>query len=272
MKATLPNKRDGVPIKVEEVETDQVTALTHTHCYNNYDFSFLYGGIIIYTTNDGSYQVDYTGTTMSPAYRNGNHYCITANHLFSEGSGEFPCDSNWEDEAVQHDDTSNDQLVGEVYKYHQEMDYAMIPLSTGGMDPQYDVPGASWSGPISSHADSIRMGELVENDTTVEKMGVTTGPTQGQLKSDSVDKTKDCLDTNNDFYRSSANGAKGDSGGPLYTPSESGDGISMLGLVSGGPLCRTVSTACNGNYVRPHVFGPPAWHISNHWNLQFAKP
>lgn len=271
VKATLPNERDGVPIKAEEVENDQVVALTDTGCYNNYNFDHLRGGIIIKTTQDGQYPVSASGTTMAPAHRNGNHFCVTANHLFSEGSGQFPCDANWDDKADQHDTTPSSQDVGEVGKYREEMDYAMIPLSSGGMDAQYDVPNASWSGPITSHVDSLRLGELVENNTTVEKTGVTTGKTQGQINADSVDKTVDCLDTNNNFYRTGANVAKGDSGGPVYTPSESGDGISMIGLISGGPLCCTVSTEC-GEYVRPHGFGPPAWHISNEFNFQFGKP
>lgn len=266
----MPKERDGVPIKVEEIENNHVTALTDAGCVNNYSFDKLWGGIILNTSQDAQFPIYPRGSTMCTARGpDGTEYCITANHLFSDGDGEYPCDANWDDFAYQHDDTTDDQYVGEVDKYHEDMDYARLPLANLG--PKYDIASASWSGPVVGHASSTRLGELVENDTTCEKMGMKTGASQGPLTADSSDVTKDCWDTNNNAFQHHARTVVGDSGGPVYTQSESGDGISMIGLIAGTRTLPNLTTECGEN-THEEFFGPPAWHMSDHWDLSFYKP
>lgn len=278
VKSSLPNERKGVPIEVQEVENNQPAALTNVSCENNVSYDKIKAGVLILANDAGEDDAhDNIGTSMSPVSRtDGSQYLLTANHIFSQDNywlKDFPCDANWENSLYQHR-TFADQYVGDVTKYNEEMDYAMIQLNHG-MNPEFTVPSnkSTWPDTIVSHASSIRVGELVQQDTLVEQMGTTTGGTLGEIQADSEDVTIDCLDMKNKGFQCGANVSPGDSGGPVYRPTEAWDGLTMIGLASGTRRNKfdTVGTACNGNSIYTSFFGPPAWDMANHWNLNFSS-
>lgn len=240
--------------------------LTHGACVNNSSFDYARGGIWVEADYDGDGDSEESGTLTCTVKRNGNYYALTANHIFNP-DGIKSCDGNWGDDLWQHYENA-DQHVGTVDLYREEMDYAILQLDD--LDPGYDVVGSTWSGPIVTHTSDARNAELIEDGTTVEKMGSQTGGTTGELKSRSVSEDSGCVEMGGDGLRASCTVSPGDSEGPLYAESENSSGdIAMVGLVTGQRNVLPNGFDCEGDNTYKSFFGPPAWHMAQELNLEF---
>lgn len=262
---SVPDSKGNVDIKVKEVAGRDVKLLSHEGCENNGEYDTMPGGVLIMTEVDDNHSDD--GTVTCPVKRNGDDYALTANHLFLHEIDE--CLANWGKDAWQHINLSS-QYIGNVDKYNQEHDYAILKMEN--MEPKYTVKKSYWTGDIVSHVSETRLAELVSSDDTwVEKMGMKTGGTFGQIESKSESVSNGCLDFDSNGVQCSAEVGGGDSGGPMYLPSESSDGISIVGLVTGTRNWVSSGEACDGSDTYESFFGPPAWHMADHFDLTFGK-
>jgi hypothetical protein len=87
------------------------------------------------------------------------------------------------------------------------------------------------------------------NGTTVEKMGISTGKQQGVIKNMDADFKNGCPTIDSEGIRTSANTASADSGGPHYAESESGSGVTILGLHIGTKELLNIGQTCDNDGI-----------------------
>ncbi|WP_129113145.1 hypothetical protein [Halegenticoccus tardaugens] len=264
----------SIPASIEDVAIRTVSRrsngvrLTESGggCHNNDDYDRVRGGVLVYGDGDDDGAVDQRGTSGCPVRKDGTEYLLTANHLFLTGE---PCEGNWDEGLYQYGDGD---YFGEVHRYDQAEDWAIVaPVGDYEGTLVFDVKGARWTGGIASHATKIRLQEMIGDGTTVEKMGTTTGAETGVVESIEGTYSDDCIDFDGHGVRTDCNTAAGDSGGPTYARSESGDGLAMVSLSSARPDWVSKLYKECGEEVYGRTVGPACYRIANEGGIEFGS-
>ncbi|MEZ3142572.1 hypothetical protein [Halobaculum sp. MBLA0143] len=268
---SLPDSAEGVAVNTNAVDrTDNEIELQF--CNNMGDYDGIVGGVETRAIQDGDNTLDSTATMCCPVTKGSTQYALVANHMFLPDKSQ--CDGNWDKRLYQDD--AND-YIGQVERYNEELDYALVKPYDPTMTIQNRVVGESWAdGSIVGHATLDGLQIYMSGETPVRKMGVSTGRNSGRIKRLNADFTSGCPSINGEGIRTGAEGAKGDSGGPHYVTTEM-DGVLITGMHVGAKGDKTGEKSCtndgvsgNESPIRPVSISTPAYKMSNIDNLKFG--
>ncbi len=241
----VPEEVSGVRVRTQEVPPDH---FVHAGCYNDGNFSNYKGGMYI---SDNSTFPDTYGTAGYPVSKDGNDYMLTAQHVFD--------DCNW----AEWDNTcQKSDFLGYIKKGSVTGDYVATNAAASGTSivnkiREPDGTVRTVSGAASEKQISNRCSDPFDGYTQV---GVTTGATTGGIKDKDLG-TSGCNDLRDEAFLGGADGAPGDSGGPMYSV-ENGDAF-ILGHLSGISKKKKNMTTCGGDSVvrRDNTLGFPAYEV-----------
>lgn len=244
----LPDAVSGIVVQTEEVSTD---SFRQAGCYNAGNFSNYKGGMLI--SDNSTFGSPGTGTAGYPVSKNGGDYMLSAQHVFAD------CEWSFLNETFQKSES-----LGYVAKGSVSGDYIASAVDSNGTDltnqiQEPDGPARTVSGAASEHEISRRVSAPFDGYTAV---GVTTGKTTGGLTNKNY-TMKGCNDLRGEGFIGGADGAAGDSGGPMYSV-EDGDAY-MLGHLSAIAEKKNNMTTCGGSDVIRYnrSIGFPAYEVEN---------
>lgn len=243
----LPETFRGVTVQSEETTSN---SYRKAGCYNAGDYSNYKGGMLI--SDDGTFGSS-TGTAGYPVKKDGTEYMLSAQHVFDS------CGWNVSDTTYQ-----KSEKLGSIEDGSVSGDYVVTTAGYNGTSltneiREPDGTTRTISGAASEEEISRRVSDLFDGYTTV---GATTGTTTGGLGEKDFGFTG-CNDLRNNAIRGSADGAPGDSGGPMYSV-ENGDAF-ILGHVSVVESKKKNSTGCGGvDIIRyDKTIGFPAFEVES---------
>ena len=259
-RSNIPNSKNGVPIKINIAESDQPPGA----CENT-SYSDMQGGVAIEMDRDGDDSKDSgfgtSGCRVANPDGNCNEYLLTVNHLFLQ-SPDYDCEGNWDDGIYFY----NDSYYGEVYRYDQNMDYAIVdPDNESSIDAH--IKDSRWDYKVKTNKTRSGLKDMISDDTLVEKMGASTGGRTGEIEGINETHTYGCVDLEGDGVLTTCDMADGDSGGPIYTESEAlSDALSMCAL----SVARNGEngTEC-GNPFYSECIGTPAYRMVQDMGIEF---
>lgn len=257
----VPESINEVPIAVHEVGETRLADCSDVSSGPNYNdedqFSSVPGGVVCRTG-------DVYGTLSGRVYSvdHGREFFMVSNHLYG-GQGE-----DHKGEPLYHPDVTDDDVIGEVFHQYCYDDYALI--SPKSHNPVRSYEDAQPSEDIRGWFTRSGLSDLKAAGESIEKYGVRTGRTSGQIEStDGATSSYGCKPkdgqlqwgTNDDF-------CDGDSGSLAYhaPPDGSGGYESDRIWICGMNNARTADwSSCCANYV----WGPAAWKLNVEHNLRF---
>lgn len=241
----VPDRANGVPIQISESKEEALTA-----CYNTGDFYDMPGGVQTEGKVEGTSNTYEVGTSCGRVYSNNTneYYMMTAAHLF-RGSD---CNSTYGDTAYQ-----SFRDIGTVDGESIEDDFSLIKDGSSSTDFTNEVMTLNDDRvPIDGAATNYEY--LMENFTTIEKTGVTSGYNGGYLQKKNVGSSLNCITLHNKGVRIAANQAEGDSGGPMYVRMNKSDpdqeAVGIVGIATIG-VDPTGNTLCDGAKEYHHAKG-----------------
>lgn len=249
----LPEKINGITIRTEIDDKEA----TQAACANAGNFADYQGGMLI--SGSSNFVSDDTGTAGYPVTDGDKNYMLTAQHTFSG------CDPTKFDFTYQKSEN-----LGNIQEATTSGDYALTSASAQGTEiknkiREPDGTERTVSGCASKEQIANRATSPVDGYTQI---GVTTGNTVGGLGKKNVyyeDRVSSCRDfRNGQGIRGSADGAQGDSGGPMYSV-EDGDAFVLGHLCYVKGLKSEVIDGCGDKtfYRYDTSFGFPAHLVEN---------
>ncbi len=265
---SVPDYQEGVSVRTKSVKRDD-NEVSLQFCNNMGDYDGVVGGVESRAIQDGDNTLDETGTICCPVKKDSTEYALVANHMFLPNDSE--CDGNWDKRLFQDD---ADDYIGKVKRYNESMDYALVKPYDSSVSMQQRVESESWSdGEIISHVTKTGLQDYMATETTVYKMGVSTGKGSGTIRKIDASFTKGCPNIDGEGVRTEASSAAGDSGGPHYLPTNS-DGISIIGSHVGTKQLLSEGTTCTGteNELKTYAtsIASPAYKMANQDSIQFG--
>lgn len=266
----LPDSAEGVGIEKNPIDqTDNEIELQF--CHNMGDYYGVVGGIETRAVRDGDNELDATSTLCCPVKKGSTEYALVSNHMFLPGGTE--CDGNWGKKLYQDDIYDK---IGEVKRYNESLDYALVKPYHPDVEMQNRVEGESYAdGSIVGHVNKDGLQTHMSLGTDVYKMGLSTGRQRGPIKGIDKNYKKGCPNIDGEGIRTEAYCAKGDSGGPHYIPTDNGVLIAGLHvgskqLLSEGETCTNDGNDNNNFSIKAKGMAAPAYKIVQQDSVEFS--
>jgi hypothetical protein len=263
---SLPDSVEGVAVNANAVDRADNEIDLH-FCTNMGDYDGVVGGVECRAIQDRDDDLDSTATICCPVKKGSTQYALVSNHMFLQDNSQ--CEGNWDKRLYQDD--AND-YIGEVERYNQELDYALVKPYDPNMTMQNRIVGESWgNGSIVGHATKDALQIYMSGDTPVYKMGVSTGRQSGTIDRIDASYTNYCPTINGDGIKTTATSATGDSGGPHYVTTKL-DGV-LITSIHVGTITNQVGTkTCSGVDLKlaSTSISTPAYKMVDVDSLQFG--
>jgi hypothetical protein len=263
---SLPDSVEGVAVNANAVDRADNEIDLH-FCTNMGDYDGVVGGVECRAIQDRDDDLDSTATICCPVKKGSTQYALVSNHMFLPDKSQ--CEGNWDKRLYQDD--AND-YIGEVERYNQELDYALVKPYDPNMTMQNRIVGESWgNGSIVGHATKDALQIYMSEDTLVYKMGVGMGKQSGTIKRIDASYTRQCPTIQGEGIQTTASSGHGDSGGPHYVATKL-DGVLVTGINVGSKSDPTDSKTCSGTLVNiaPTSLSTPAYKMNDIDSLQFG--
>lgn len=206
----VPNQIDGINISVKKAkQRHQTLSESGTGCENRFSKSNIPGGFMHESNSDGSGK----GTTTAPVTDGSKNYMLAAAHIFGTCSDNILGSSVYQSQVK----------YGEVTEKVQSRDWAVVDKTNSDFtfENNIHIPGDPIH--INGYLGRQSLEDKMANESATEKVGISTGHSQGVILSITSNKWADnpqwgygCVDFSTDGVRVSNNQARGDSGAPVY--------------------------------------------------------
>jgi len=236
-KGDVPDEIDGVPVRKEAGERMERT------CANRDDFDPIPGGV--HLNSNGS-----AFTSFATAEKEDNEYLLTASHPWDA------CEGSTQGESVEQ----HYNQYGEVDASHPYLNVARTEVTDSSYsldsgviqteDQTYTIAGVATEDGVDNY---------MSTDTTIRKIGISTGDTTGEVDDMNVSRYT-CPSFNSDGVRLTNNQAGGDSGGPAFRGYSSGN-CTLVNINTYG--YDKFSTVCNNPEYR-YDAGTAAYKIEDY--------
>lgn len=248
--AIIPSAIDGIAVKVREARN------LAKICYNEAKFSDTPGGVPFRSDESGT-----TGAVIEDS--SGKKYMLTAAHIASD-----QC-TNINGETVNQWGNS----WGKIADHSSKNDWAAVEKTNSNFNFDSKIKlEDSTRIPVDGWVTQSGLETYVGSET-VEKMGVTTGHTAGELRKIAISGTDGyCTDWDGEGFESQANAYFGDSGGPCWYYDDSSVGYYMIGHFTETETRDLLKKTCNGDYMGDVTQGYQAEALVNSTDYVFDSP
>lgn len=210
----LPEQINGIPVsrtpRRQKFRTCVNNEFTESACQNIAEYNNIPGGVLI--EGENSLEI---GTTGWPGNIDGHSVIFTASHIFRQRN-------NCQEDILGDLACQLGNSVGDVVAFNGFEDWAAIKVnSSKTIDNSILLPDGTRF-PIEAYLTSSGIQTAYEKDHPVYKMGISTGLQNGEISATNVDGSKnpsDCIDHGGEGIITTTNNSAGDSGGPLFVPS-----------------------------------------------------
>lgn len=266
-KQQFPDRIDGVQVDKQYRRPPIPLGESDKGCYNNTTPSGdYYGGYLVQSSRG-------TGTTCCSVLKDQTVYMMGANHVFK--SDQTKCDEDTSGLPLY----SAGELVGHTtYNFDEEYDYMLIEEDGNVNFAGYlREPPATYQ-QVAGHFTYDGVQYLAStNKEVIKKIGIETGTQKnGVIKEYDVHYTDEriCQDWYGGIITSNCS-AGGDSGGPIFVPTEYQDNsppgdVSIIAMTFGTTADATVvGSSYNETDIYSEAQGPSAYKLNNKFGIQF---
>lgn len=280
-KREIPNRIDGIPVATDV--RNQPEPVSDEHCENIRNFSNVPGGVQVEGGVNSSGDENAVGTSAYKVTDSfGNPHLLMCAHV-AEDKNDLPCSSGVGQRIDQHD-----QKIGTVSEGNKSGDWAIVDESSdsdiSGFDAtiQYTKPDPDASWPIKCWYTEKGLTNDVLNGPTIYQQGIMSGHSDGILKELNVHIHWGLCDgsgffnTDDTGIRTTVEIANGDSGGPIFTESDSSNELELVGYITAIDHDTTEDTiTCDADGPNGEVtkeegypsYGMPTYYLDNNQNI-----